>query len=91
MLSSRSRPGFRVVTRFLSSQTPPSTWAYSDVPLTEAQRALASRRDADMRANYEAVLSVYPDHAQPQDGSAKVDKIEAYKKRLIYRSKQRGW
>ena len=51
--------------------------------------AVVKRRDADLRATYDAILDTYPAHAQPSDGH--VGKDEAYRKRLVYRSKQRGW
>lgn len=78
------------VRRCLSSVAAPS-WPYDNRPLTVEEKARVSRKDADLRATYDAVKSEYPAHAQPTDGSQQVDKMEAYRKRLIYRSKQRGW
>ena len=75
--------------RCLATAAP--SWPYNDRPLSDAEKARVSRRDADLRANYDAVKATYPAHAQPSDGSTAVDKLEAYRKRLIYRSKQRGW
>jgi hypothetical protein len=77
--------------RFLSAAVASSPSLQAEKTLGDAELARASRRDADMRANYEDVPSEYPAHAQPSDPAAKVDKLQAYRKRMIYRSKQRGW
>ena len=61
-------------------------------PAAHVAATIIGRRNADMRASYEAMVDTFPPHAQPPQGEgATVDKIEAYRKRLIYRSKQRGW
>jgi succinate dehydrogenase flavin-adding protein (antitoxin of CptAB toxin-antitoxin module) len=75
-------------TKFSTATAASSTGAGVSVDVAAAK---VQRRDADLRATYDAVLDTYPAHAQPDDGTATVDKYEAYKKRLLYRSKQRGW
>lgn len=45
--------------------------------------------DEKLRQAYDAMPESYPAHAQPE-GKA-LDKTEAFRKRLLYRSKQRGW
>eukprot|EP00929_Paragymnodinium_shiwhaense_P108136 TRINITY_DN74457_c0_g1_i1.p1 TRINITY_DN74457_c0_g1~~TRINITY_DN74457_c0_g1_i1.p1 ORF type:complete len:219 (-),score=29.21 TRINITY_DN74457_c0_g1_i1:273-929(-) len=63
----------------------------NEEPLSDDGIAVARVRDADLRTSYNAIRSDFPEFAQPTDGSPAVDKLEAYRKRLIYRSKQRGW
>ena len=55
-------------------------------------------RDASMRRAYDAIPNVYPEHSQPRQGisstspsSPNIDASEGFRKRLLYRSKQRGW
>ena len=47
-------------------------------------------RDGAMRQAYVAAQSSFPAHSQPPGGLA-VDATEANRKRLLYRSRQRGW
>ncbi len=86
-----SRAVVPALRRPLSSSPANPSWPYDNRPLNETEKEKALKRDADLRATYDAVLSTYPEHAQPTDGSKQVDKLEAYRKRLVYRSKQRGW
>lgn len=46
--------------------------------------------DAALRAAYDAMPSAFPQHSQPP-GEPDVDALTAFRKRLLYRSKQRGW
>ena len=47
-------------------------------------------RDIQLRKGHFSMRSSFPDKAQPDQGP-KVDQWLAHRKRLIYRSKQRGW
>ncbi|GBG25359.1 Succinate dehydrogenase assembly factor 2, mitochondrial [Hondaea fermentalgiana] len=47
-------------------------------------------RDQELRKEHHAIRQSYPESAQPSEGP-KVDAELAYRKRLLYRSKQRGW
>jgi len=47
-------------------------------------------KDAELRHAYDAMPASYPAHAQPTDAPA-LDTLAAFRKRLLYRSKQRGW
>jgi hypothetical protein len=58
--------------------------------LEETVVAKIGERDAAMRAAYDAMPKQYPAHAQPDD-SKPIDAHAAFRKRLLYRSKQRGW
>ena len=58
--------------------------------LTDAQNELIAARNASIREEHHRIREDYPEHSQPS-GSAPVEKMEAHRKRLIYRSKQRGW
>lgn len=42
-----------------------------------------------LRDKYDALPSKFPESSQPPHGT--IDRLEAFRKRLIYRSKQRGW
>lgn len=47
--------------------------------------------DAKLRASYDEMPASYPAHAlAPGDGAALTHE-DAFRKRLLYRSKQRGW
>ncbi len=46
--------------------------------------------DGALRAAYDAMPKSYPAHAQADEG-APIDAHSAFRKRLLYRSKQRGW
>lgn len=50
----------------------------------------AKERDVLLRADHHALKTDFPPHSLPP-GEATVSEDAAYKKRLIYRSKQRGW
>jgi hypothetical protein len=58
--------------------------------LSEEHVRLIGERDEALRRAYDAVPAQYPAHAQPA-GAAPVDQHAAFRKRLLYRSKQRGW
>ena len=47
-------------------------------------------RDIKLRQEHFAIRHSYPEEAQPTDGT-RIDDDLAYRKRLIYRAKQRGW
>lgn len=49
-----------------------------------------SKKDAELRTAYDEMPASYPAHAQPTD-AAPLDSAAAFRKRLLYRSKQRGW
>jgi hypothetical protein len=59
--------------------------------LDEALIRKIGEKDAAMRAAYDRMPEAYPEHAQPDDGSKQLDAHAAFRKRLLYRSKQRGW
>jgi hypothetical protein len=60
--------------------------------LDDEQVRKIGERDAAMRVAYDRVPTSFPAHAQPDDGSAApLDANAAFRKRLLYRSKQRGW
>lgn len=44
----------------------------------------------EMRVSYDAMPDEYPAHAQPTGGDP-ISSADGFRKRLIYRSKQRGW
>lgn len=46
--------------------------------------------DTAMRVAYDRIPEQFPAHAQPTD-QAPLDKQGVFRKRLLYRSKQRGW
>mmetsp|Transcript_4342 Transcript_4342/g.7623 ORF Transcript_4342/g.7623 Transcript_4342/m.7623 type:complete len:193 (-) Transcript_4342:2288-2866(-) len=49
-------------------------------------------RDIQLRKEHFAVRKSYPPTAQPRDGEGPaVDEWTAHRKRLLYRSRQRGW
>ena len=50
----------------------------------------AKERDVLLRADHHALKTEFPEHSLPP-GETTVSEDAAYKKRLIYRSKQRGW
>ncbi len=84
--------------RFSSSPPPaPGNTAqgpvqYAGAALDEAAVRRVGERDAAMRAAYDRVPDAYPSHAQPDGpGDAPIDAHAAFRKRLLYRSKQRGW
>ncbi|GMF20909.1 unnamed protein product [Phytophthora lilii] len=56
--------------------------------MTKEQAARALARDAVIRAEHVAAASAFPAGSQ---GERAVDADEANRKRIIYRSKQRGW
>lgn len=49
-----------------------------------------TKKDTELRTAYDELPSSYPAHAQPTD-AAPLDASAAFRKRLLYRSKQRGW
>lgn len=50
-----------------------------------------SASDEALRVAYDARPSSYPANSQPPGGAPRVDDLTALRKRLLYRSKQRGW
>jgi succinate dehydrogenase assembly factor 2 len=60
----------------------------------EAQASLrrldAAARDHELRHDYESMRTEFPAASMPTDGTS-LTPDEAHRKRLIYRSKQRGW
>ena len=58
--------------------------------LSEAAAAKIGQRNKEMRDEHHRFRTEYPENAQPSVGD-KVDPWFAHKKKLIYRSKQRGW
>ena len=67
-----------------------STSAPSVSGIDDAQARRVEERYGQMRQAHEALVTEFPAHAQPREGEA-VDASHAYRKRLVYRSKQRGW
>lgn len=49
-----------------------------------------TKKDTELRTAYDELPASYPAHAQPTD-AAPLDAAAAFRKRLLYRSKQRGW
>eukprot|EP00511_Aplanochytrium_stocchinoi_P007219 CAMPEP_0204843966 /NCGR_PEP_ID=MMETSP1346-20131115/48284_1 /ASSEMBLY_ACC=CAM_ASM_000771 /TAXON_ID=215587 /ORGANISM="Aplanochytrium stocchinoi, Strain GSBS06" /LENGTH=152 /DNA_ID=CAMNT_0051983191 /DNA_START=720 /DNA_END=1178 /DNA_ORIENTATION=- len=60
------------------------------LPMSDFAVAVASARNEKLREKHHKFITEYPDSAQPVDG-LKVDPDFAHRKKLIYRSKQRGW
>jgi len=77
---------FSTSQKHISLQNDPASQERLRLSLPE----IALERDKKLRSEHVARREEYPESAQPKDGS-KVDNSLAYKKRLIYRSKQRGW
>mmetsp|Transcript_13600 Transcript_13600/g.43441 ORF Transcript_13600/g.43441 Transcript_13600/m.43441 type:complete len:197 (+) Transcript_13600:134-724(+) len=50
----------------------------------------ALNRDIELRKEHFAVRKSFPESAQPKEGP-RIDERRAHRKRLVYRSKQRGW
>ena len=71
--------------------SPPPPGYRPPTPVTEAHLAAAAARDVAMRAAYDRAPGAFADHAQPTDGGARLDSSAALRKRLLYRSRQRGW
>lgn len=72
--------------RALSTQQPVQ---YTGKGLSEEVFADVERRDATLREKYDALPTAFPAESQPPQGH--IDRVEAFRKRLLYRSKQRGW
>ena len=69
---------------------PLSTEASPVEGLSASLTDYAQRRDAELRAQYDKMPDEYPEHSvDPATGP--VDKTKVLRKRLVYRSKQRGW
>ena len=64
---------------------------FSGADVTPELLAKSAAADARMRRDYDAVPARFAPHAQPGGGAAEVGAREAFRKRLLYRSKQRGW
>eukprot|EP00937_MAST-01D_sp_MAST-1D-sp2_P004675 g4675.t1 len=67
-----------------------STSAPKITDMTDAQAQLVEERYGEMREAHHSLVTEFPPHAQPREGAA-VDAGRAQRKRLVYRSKQRGW
>ena len=85
--------------RRLASAAAPSSSAQQPVQFTpramtdELIRKIGATDEA-LRAAYDAVPAAFPAHSQPGAGAGgqpAVDHQAALRKRLLYRSKQRGW
>ena len=72
---------------FSGSTTQPVQLRESGIP--EERVARAREADAELRAAYDELPEAFPEHALPPSGV--LDHDEVLRKRLIYRSKQRGW
>ncbi len=72
----------RVSTQRPVQYTPP-------VEMTEAHVSAISTKDSAMRAAYDSVRDNFPATSQADVGI--IDRDAAVRKRLLYRSKQRGW
>lgn len=59
--------------------------------MTDEHVERLSRKDEEMRSAYDRVRETYPQHAQAGQGVPSIDAAAAFRKRLLYRSKQRGW
>ena len=57
--------------------------------LSEEAFAKVELRDSSLREKYDRLPSSFPESSQPPEGG--IDRVEAFRKRLLYRSKQRGW
>lgn len=57
---------------------------------TEDVSQKISTADGALRTKYDAMPRSYPAHSQPVGGK-EIDSQQAFRKRLLYRSKQRGW
>ena len=85
----RPRPNYlgRGAPRAFASTQQPVQYAGRD--LTDEVLALVEERDATLRHKYDKLPEAFPASSQPPGGE--VDHVEAFRKRLVYRSKQRGW
>ena len=72
-----------------ASTQQPVQFAGADV--TPELLAKSAATDARMRRAYDAMPERFAPHAQPGGGAPEVGAAEAFRKRLLYRSKQRGW
>merc|ERR1712146_572684 len=50
-----------------------------------------AKRDEKLRTEHTAFKQSYPDASQPTTGGCNVSAANAHRKKLVYRSKQRGW
>ncbi len=93
--SAASSPSSSFAGRLLStSATTEPVQFKGGASLTEEQIRKIGERDAAMRAAYDAMPSGYPEHARGEvlQGLPNPDDPDAaFRKRLLYRSKQRGW
>ena len=64
---------------------------FSGADVTPELLAKSAATDARMRRDYDAMPARFAAHAQPGGGAPEVGAAEAFRKRLLYRSKQRGW
>jgi len=64
---------------------------FSGADVTPELLAKSAATDARMRRDYDAMPTRFAPHTQPGGGAPEVGAAEAFRKRLLYRSKQRGW
>jgi hypothetical protein len=85
--------------RAMSSSSSPSDTSNNPFPggvqfkpreMTEELVRKIGETDAAMRAAYDRVPEKFPEHAQAK-GETPLDQHSAFRKRLVYRAKQRGW
>lgn len=79
-----------------STATTPPVQFNGGKTLDETLVRKIGERDSAMRTAYDTVPKIYPVHAQPDDPitgqiTNPIDQHIAFRKRLLYRSKQRGW
>eukprot|EP00501_MAST-03F_sp_TOSAG23-6_P002036 GSMAST32.ASY1.ANO1.2125.1 assembled CDS len=77
---------FRTSVRLFSSQKP--TVVTPELAKLSLKKLDAAARDHELRYNYENMATEFPPHSTPPEG---ISPDAAHRKRLIYRSKQRGW
>ena len=73
-----------------STTSPPTPLSPEDQAAHDAVMLLIGERDARLRASYDSQPASLPPHAQPPSGPP-LDGAASFRKRLLYRSRQRGW
>mmetsp|Transcript_11070 Transcript_11070/g.12671 ORF Transcript_11070/g.12671 Transcript_11070/m.12671 type:complete len:189 (-) Transcript_11070:1545-2111(-) len=84
------RKSSHLLRSFFSDKASGTITDENELPMSDFAVAVARARDIELREKHHAFIEEYPESAQPDVGG-KVDPLYAHKKKLIYRSKQRGW